>query len=504
MALKLPTVDDLQRIAAALHFELTPAEAADYQLIIPQMFADLEAVDSKTEAHSCARFSARDPGRRPTRAEDPFNAIVRFCSVKPASSGKLSGKRVAVKDNTCIAGIPMTCGSRVLDGFVPDLDATVTTRLLEAGAEIVAITNMDNWAFAASGETSDYGATLNPHNVEHLAGGSSSGSAAALYYKDIDLAIGGDQGGSIRIPASWSGVVGLKPTHSLVPYTGIVGIDPTFDHAGPMARTVADVALLLEVIAGNDPLDPRQREVPVAPYREALGKDLKNLRVGILSEGFGQIGAEPDVDLAVKRSIKVLGELGASIEHVSVPAHRQAGGLLWALVTGGMTATVETNGLGYHSKGLYNLGLAAALEEFRQTRADHFPPQLKLTLLVGNYLRQNYSGRIYAKAQNQRRELTAAYDKALAQLDMLAMPTTPMKAVRHDPNRDRVGSLNVGWSNMGNTAPFDVTGHPAISVPCAKSNGLPIGLMLVGRHFDDATLLRAADAFERAVVWDKA
>ena len=170
---------------------------------------------------------------RPSRQDDPLNAIVRRCSIKGAPSGKLAGKRLGIKDNVCIAGVPMTCASLVLDGYVPDIDATIITRILDAGGEVTAVLNMDNFAFSGGGHTSAYGATRNPHNPDHTA-------AAALSYDDIDMTIGGDQGGSIRIPASWCGVVGHKPTHSLVPYTGIVGIDATFDHTGPMTKTVAD------------------------------------------------------------------------------------------------------------------------------------------------------------------------------------------------------------------------------------------------------------------------
>ncbi|HKA52120.1 MAG TPA: amidase family protein, partial [Candidatus Binatia bacterium] len=230
MALRQPTADELRRLAAAHNFELTGEELEAYRALMPAMFDALDALD-QTPAHLPeVTYSERSPGRRPSRQEDLLNAVVRRCSVKGAKSGKLAGKRLGIKDNVCIAGIPMTCASLVLDGYVPDFDATIITRILAAGGEITAVLNMDNFAFSGGGDTSAYGPTRNPHNPEHLAGGSSGGSGAALYYDDIDLTIGGDQGGSIRIPASWCGVVGLKPTHSLVPYTGIVGIDATFDH----------------------------------------------------------------------------------------------------------------------------------------------------------------------------------------------------------------------------------------------------------------------------------
>ena len=202
----------------------------------------------------------REPGERPSAEEDPLNAIVRRCRVRAEGcEGILSGQRVAMKDSVAIAGIPLTCGSAILQGFVPSHDATVTDRILRAGGEIVCITNMDDLAFSGGGESSWYGPTRNPFDPERSAGGSSSGAAAALSYDGIDLAVGCDQGGSIRTPASWCGVVGLKPTHSLVPYTGIAGIDATFDHCGPMARTAKGAALLLQAMAGPDPGDPRQR-----------------------------------------------------------------------------------------------------------------------------------------------------------------------------------------------------------------------------------------------------
>ena len=253
MAIRLPTADDLRDAAAANHFELTDEELEAFQAMIPGLFGAYEALERMPDPHIPIKYRDRDPGYRPSREEDPYNAIVRRCTLKGASSGKLAGKRVGLKNNVCIAGMPMMCGSLVLNGYVPEVNATIVTRLLDEGAEIVATLNLDNLAWSGAGDASAHGPTLNPHNPEYLAGGSSGGSAAALYYDDIDITIGGDQGGSIRIPSSWCGVVGLKPTHSLVPYTNIAGMEATIDHTGPMARTVAGAALTLEVIAGKDP-----------------------------------------------------------------------------------------------------------------------------------------------------------------------------------------------------------------------------------------------------------
>ncbi|HTY56040.1 MAG TPA: amidase [Bradyrhizobium sp.] len=503
MALRAPNADDLRRLAAANHFELSDEEVAAYRTLLPDMFIALESLIQAPSNLPPIKYRDRDPGVRPTREHDPFNAIVRRCSVKGAKSGKLAGKRLGIKDSVCIAGIPMTCGSHVFASYVPDIDATIITRILDAGGEITAILNMDNCAFSGGGDTSAYGATLNPHDTKYLAGGSSGGSGAALYYDDIDMTIGCDQGGSVRIPAAWCGVAGLKPTHSLVPYTGIVGIDHTFDHAGPMAKSVADVALLLEVIAGRDPMDPRQYEVPVQPYTQTLNESIRNLKVGVLTEGFGTLVTEADVDAKVKAGIESLRDLGAQVEEVSVPEHLRAGGIIWALLAEGMTALVHGNGQGYHWQGLYNESLAAFLGKSVRAQAHDLPAQVKFTVMIGTYLNRIYHGQLYAKAQNQRRALRQAYDTVLEKVDVIVMPTTPMKAHRYTPGLGLSEIINHGWNMLANTAPFDMTGHPSLSVPCGKSGGLPIGMMITGRHFEDGTLLRVGNAFEQQTPWEK-
>src|SRR5579863_1075408 len=240
MAMRAPGREELIELAALNHFELSEEELSSFAPMVEAMVRSLDDLDQMPQPATPLKYYERDPGQRPQPKDDPLNAILRRCSVKGAKRGKLAGKRIGVKDCVLVAGIPMSCGSLLLDGYIPDRDATIVTRMLDAGAEIVAKLNMDNMAFSGSGDSSAFGPVLNPHNHEHLSGGSSGGSGAALYYDDIDLTIGGDQGGSIRIPASFCGVVGLKPTHGLVPYTDILGIDPTIDHIGPMARKAAD------------------------------------------------------------------------------------------------------------------------------------------------------------------------------------------------------------------------------------------------------------------------
>lgn len=502
MRYRLPTPEDLKRSAAANHFELTEQEFEAFQALIPQLFDTYELLEKMPQPREPIKYRDRDPGHRPSREEDPFNAILRRCELRGAASGRLAGKRFGLKDAISVAGFPMSCGSLALEGYVPDTDATVVTRLLDAGAEIVAMLNLDDLAYSGSGDTSAFGAVLNPHNPDFLAGGSSAGPGAALYYDDIDITIGGDSGGSIRIPASWCGVVGLKPTHGLVPYTGIAGIDSTIDHVGPMARTVDDIALTLEVIAGKDPLDPKQGDVQAQHYTDSLGQGVNGLRIGAVTEGFGLELSEPDVDATVRKALEVFGELGAQVSEVSVPAQSESGGIAWALIVEGATALLQSNGMGHHWQGQYSPGFAETLGRARHTQADDFPPTAKLILLIGTYMMERYHGRAYAKAQNLRRPLRASYDRALEQVDLLAMPTTAMKAHRYVPDGNVEGLILNGWNHVENTVPFNLTGHPAISIPCAMSGGLPVGLMLVAKRFDDATLIRAAHAFEQHVDWE--
>lgn len=495
MKLRPPDDQELRQLAAASSIELSGSELEQFQSLLPKLFAVIEQLEEIPLPQPPSAVAERQVGSRPPAGDDPLNAIVRRCSVKAGRSGKLAGKRVGLKDNVCVAGIPMTCGSTLLEGYVPNVDATIVTRLLEAGAEIVAMLNMDSFSLGLAGESSAYGPTRNPHNLEHLAGGSSSGPAAALYYDDIDMTIGGDQGGSIRVPASWSGVVGLKPTFGLVPCTGVVGLDPSVDHVGPMARTVADVALLLEVIAGKDPLDPRQGEVPVQSYTLRLQADIRGIRIGALREGFGWTTAEADVEPAVRRAIEMLRGLGADVREVSVPGHREAGSIVWALVGQGMAALFRGSGLGYHWKGFYNEHLAVALAARRLRLSEGISPLFKL-LLIGGHLSHHSHGLVYAKAQNRRRVLAAGYDRVFQDVDVLAMPTAIMKATRWEPHASFADLVTRAAELLGNTAPFNLTGHPSLSVPCGTSNGLPIGLMLTGRHFEEPTLLRVAHAFE--------
>jgi len=504
--LRRPTPEELPELGAAWGLTLGADEARELAEVIEGVLGILEGVQERSET-SPLIDAVRDPGRPPKAEEDPLNAIVRFCSVRAnGTEGPLAGMRVVLKDSMAIAGIPLTAGSRLLGEFVPNVDSVVTERLLRAGAEIVAVTNMDDLAFSGGGDSSAYGPTLNPFDQSRTAAGSSSGSAAALFYPGIEVGMGTDQGGSIRAPASWCGCVGLKPTHSLVPYTGIMGIDATFDHAGPISRGVGELARVMDAIAGADPSDPRQqRPIPVEGYGEAYATapdSLAGLRLGIVGEGFSElVGIDGRVADAVRETVSRLEGLGAVAQPVSIPEHVSFGDIAFAGFVEGMTALMTGGGNGYHWAGRYDPELALALGEGFAQRADQLSPQVKATLALGLYLRRNYHGSLYARAQNARAELRAGYDRALGEVDLLLMPTTPGLPHEHLPDMPVAERVLRGWALLANTTPTDMSGHPAITIPAAEADGLPVGLMLIGRHFEDASLVRVAATCERALGW---
>jgi amidase len=500
MTPKLPGIEQLAGIARGYGLHLSVDELEAFRALMPATLQSYERIDQLTAPPIPNRYP-RTAGYRPSEGENKLGAWYRKCSIKGAEDGLLRGKRVAIKDNVCVAGVPMMNGSAVLEGYVPEVDATIVTRILDAGGEIAGKAVCEHLCFSGSSFTSDTGPVLNPHKSDHSAGGSSSGSAALVASGEVPLAIGGDQGGSIRIPSSWCGVYGLKPTYGLVPYTGIFPIELTLDHTGPIGATVEDVATLLQVIAGVDGVDPRQNGVRPTEYLESLETGVRSLKVGLVPEGFGWPGAsEPDVDDAVREAATTLSSLGAQLRDTPIPMHRD-GLHIWngIAVEGAAMLMVAGNSMGTNWKGLYNVSLLDAYARGRLTRADDLSDTVKLVVLLGQYMQDAYHGRYYAKAQNLAQSLRLAYDSALKDVDLLLMPTIPMKATplpsADTPFAERI-ALALGM--IQNTCPFDVSGHPAMNVPVAMSGGLPVGMMLIGRYGDEATVLRAARAFEQS------
>src|SRR3954468_19832047 len=339
MPVQPPNRHQLEWIADSFHLTLTDEEYKVFEAAAAAGLATFRRLDELPDEVLPVAYPRADAGHRPTGEENPSNGWAWRCSIPGAAEGPLAGRSVGVKDNVCVAGIPMLNGSPIMEGYVPREDSTVVTRLLDAGAEIVGKTAVPAFCFDGGGITGypDPQPT-NPHDPAYLCGSSSNGSAAVLVEGQCDMALGGDQGGSIRLPASWSGCCGHKPTHGLVPYTGIFPIELTLDHIGPMARTVADCALMLEAIAGEDGLDPRQAGVRVEPYVDGLDRGADGLRVGVLAEGFGLPGmSEADVDAAVRAAADALAGAGAQVQEVSVPMHRDGLAIWGAIANEGAT-----------------------------------------------------------------------------------------------------------------------------------------------------------------------
>jgi amidase len=463
------------------------------------VLASYDAVE-ELYAQTAPHAPAGRTWKRPEPAENPLGAWYVRTAIQERPDGPLAGRRVAVKDNIEVAGVPMMNGSRTLEGFVPDRDATVVTRLLAAGAIIAGKAVCEDLCFSGASHTSVTGPVRNPWDPGRTTGGSSSGSAALVATGEVDLALGGDQGGSVRIPSAWCGTVGHKPTHGLVPYTGAFPIELTLDHLGPITRTVADAALLLTVLAGRDGWDPRQPAgLQPDDYAAALEGGVAGLRAGLVTEGFGIPGvSEPGVDETVRAAAARLTMAGMQVGEISVPWHRHAMHVWNVIATDGAAVQmVDGNGYGYNWDGLYDPELIAYYGSQRREVADAWSETVKLVALTGRYSVQNYQARHYAMARNLAYEVRRGYDEALDAFDVLVMPTLPMVATPLVTGSDpRETSIARALEMIPNTAPFDVSGHPATTVPAGLSDGLPVGMMIIGRRFGDATCLRVADAFE--------
>jgi amidase len=496
-----PSSDQLEKIAQRLGFTLSRDERHTYLRLMERFWPAFDTVDSLPQDQPTPKYP-RSTYYRPTGDENRYNGWYVKTSIKGAPRGSLTGKRIALKDNICLAGVPMMNGASFLDGYVPDVDATIVTRILDAGGEIAGKAVCEYLCFSGGSHTSATGPVTNPHNPLYSTSGSSSGSAALVAAGDVDMAIGGDQAGSIRGPASWCGVVGLKPTWGLVPYTGIAPIEYTLDHAGPITANVTDNALLLDAIAGADSLDPRQQVIKTENYSNSLKNGAGGLRVGILREGFGRPDSQADVDAKVRAAAARLAELGMRVEEVSVPMH-SAGLAIWApiAIEGSVQTMLHGNGFGTNQRTLYVTSLLNAQRAWR-AHAGELPANIKMVALMGEFASAEYGGLYYAKAMNLSRQLTAAYDQALRIYDVLLLPTVPLKPTLLPPtDADTETVVMRALEVSGNTAPFNLTRHPALSVPCGMIDGLPIGMMLVGRHFEEPTIYRAAYAFEQSYDW---
>jgi aspartyl-tRNA(Asn)/glutamyl-tRNA(Gln) amidotransferase subunit A len=414
----------------------------------------------------------------------------------------LTGVPVAVKDNLCTHGVRTTASSRILESFVPPYDASVVTRLEAAGAVVVGKTNCDEFAMGSSNENSAFGPVRNPWALDRTPGGSSGGSAAAIAADLTPVALGSDTGGSVRQPASMCGVVGVKPTYGRVSRYGLIAFASSLDQIGPLARTVADAAAVLGVIAGEDAADATSAPEPVPDYTaaiEAHGGDIRGTRIGVPWSLLEQ-GVDAEVRTAFETALHVLRDRGAALVDVALPHARHAIAVYYLVATAEASSNLARyDGVRY--------GFRAKADElrdmYRRTRAQGFGPEVKRRIMLGTYvLSAGYYDAYYLKAQQVRTLILRDYEQALsgsAALDVIAMPTSPTPAFRLG---ERVSDPLQMYLADVFTVSANLAGLPAISVPCGFTAGrLPIGLQLTGRRFDEATLLRVADAYERDTKW---
>ncbi len=501
MTVQRPTHAQMKAVVAELGMNMSDARVQEFLDVMQPTLDAYDVVDSLPDYLPPVLYP-RTSGYRPTAEENPMNAWYVKTDIRGAPRGPLLGRTIALKDNVCLAGVPMMNGAATLKGYTPDIDATIVTRLLEAGATIVGKAHCEYFCLSGGSHTNATGPVHNPHKHGYSAGGSSSGSGALVGAGLVDMAIGGDQGGSIRMPASFCGVYGMKPTHGLVPYSGIMPIENTIDHTGPMTQNVMDNALMLEVIAGADGLDPRQYDVVTDRYTASVNRGVSGLRIGVVKEGFGHPQSESDVDAKVRAGAEMFRRLGATVDDISIPWHLHGPAIWTPIGLEGLTNQMMIgNGFGTGWEGLYTTSLLDYHSNWR-SRADELSDTLKISMLVGQYHLKHTRGRYYAKAQNLSRQLRAEYNKVLASYDLLLMPTTPMKATPLPP-ADATLALWIqrAFEMLPNTSPFDVSGHPAMSIPCGMSDGLPIGMQLIGRRYEESTIYRAAGAFEQAGNW---
>jgi len=408
----------------------------------------------------------------------------------------LLGIPLAIKDVICVEGLPSTCGSRILENYVPPFSATVVEKLRAAGAVLLGKTNTDEFAMGSSTENSAYFTTHNPWDLERVPGGSSGGSAAAVAADLAFGALGSDTGGSVRQPAAFCGIVGIKPTYGRVSRWGLVAFASSLDQIGCLTRDVGDAALLLEAIAGYDSRDSTAMKVPVPRYADALSGDVRGLRIGVPREYFGA-GMQPEVEAAVQAAIATLADLGAEIVEVSLP-HTE-----YALPVYYLIAPAEASANLARYDGIrYGLSIEGQdlWDSYRQTRANGFGPEVKRRIMLGTYaLSAGYYDAYYLKAGKVRTLIRRDFDGALEQCDVLVAPTTPTTAFRIGEKAD--DPLQMYLQDVYTLA-LSLAGLPGLTLPCGfDSAGLPIGLQIMGAAFEEATLLRVAQAYEQATEW---
>ncbi|KAF2089299.1 putative amidase [Saccharata proteae CBS 121410] len=514
------TVEDVRSSFGKLGVEVKPEEEEDYFKLLAGLHDCAELVDNLPDYEppvDLARFP-RNNVRRPSSSEQVLGAAwAHTFSIKDAApKGPLAGKTVCLKDCITVADVPQMLGTNVINPWTPKSDATVVTWALEAGAEIVGTANCENWCQSTSSFSSSHGTVENPFATGYSAGGSTSGAAALVAGGYVDVAIGADQGGSIRVPAALCGCVGLKPTHGLIPYTGIASNDAVNDHAGPLARTVMDVALCLDAISGYDGIDDRSLGAPKhgsttfsVDLAASETSDLTGFRVGILKEAFEQAIVDPKMRSTVISAAQKFAELGAIVEEVSIPDHL-LGTAIWT-VEQRVSGCLSMMGRAAGRRGMGLTGLEKEKLPWTQEKFDKCFPTTKNIFLNGLYLMDRFPA-LYSKAMNLSRRLRDSYEKALKPdlggYDVIILPTTSFVAPKHGTWTTPLETIKPTIGLTSNTTMFDATGQPAMSLPVgwlpAKEDEkvlLPVGMQIVSGLWNDGKVLRAGHAWERAFDW---
>ncbi|MGG3624346.1 Asp-tRNA(Asn)/Glu-tRNA(Gln) amidotransferase subunit GatA [Bacillus gobiensis] len=413
--------------------------------------------------------------------------------------GLLFGMPIGVKDNIVTKDLRTTCASKILENFDPIYDATVVEHLKKAEAVTIGKLNMDEFAMGSSTENSGVKVTKNPWNLETVPGGSSGGSAAAVAAGEVPFALGSDTGGSIRQPASFCGVVGLKPTYGRVSRYGLVAFASSLDQIGPITRNVEDNAFLLQSISGVDPMDSTSANVEVPDFLSAITGDVKGLKIAVPKEYLGE-GVGEEAKQAVLEALRVLEGLGATWEEVSLPHSKYALATYYLLSSSEASANLARfDGIryGYRSDNADNL-----IELYKQTRSEGFGEEVKRRIMLGTFaLSSGYYDAYYKKAQKVRTLIKKDFEDVFENYDVIIGPTTPTPAFKIG---EKTSDPLTMYANDILTIPVNLAGVPGISVPCGFTNGLPLGLQIIGKHFDEKTVYRVAHAFEQATDHHKA
>ncbi|WP_151737457.1 Asp-tRNA(Asn)/Glu-tRNA(Gln) amidotransferase subunit GatA [Paenibacillus tengchongensis] len=416
-----------------------------------------------------------------------------------AARGLLFGLPAGIKDNISTKGLRTTCASQFLDNFQPIYDATVMTKLRQADAVTIGKLNMDEFAMGGSNENSSYGPVRNPWDLERVPGGSSGGSAAAVASGEVFFALGSDTGGSIRQPASYCGVVGLKPTYGLVSRFGLVAFASSLDQIGPLTRNVEDSAYVLQAIAGYDPQDSTSAKLAIPDYLGALTGDIQGLRIAVPKEYIGE-GVDPAVRESVLAALKVLEGLGAVWEEVSLPHTEYAVAAYYLLASSEASSNLARfDGVRYGVRVDEGGGL---LDLYHNSRSRGFGPEVKRRIMLGTYaLSSGYYDAYYLKAQKVRTLIKQDFDDVFKNYDVVIGPTAPTTAFKLGSQTEDPLTM---YLNDILTIPVSLAGIPAVSVPCGFAEGMPVGLQIIGKEFDETTLLRVAHAYEQHTEHHKA